>query len=173
MPGYRGRLIWPFVARIRPLDAAATDASVPTNDGYDDVFREPRQIESAGRQEGVDARVEGTAVDIPCQVEDQAWDQLRMARTGNDPQGEVVLVFHFQALELAGHVDATTGTAKVPRVGDRLASIHRSADLSLVQAVTTPLFCVEAQPRSHGLSGLERNLLVCTFRERARSSPKV
>lgn len=174
MPGYRGRLIWPFVARVARLDPAGTDAAIAPDLGYDDVFREPRQV-ADGTQVGVDARAELEAIDLPCQVEDQAWEQLRMMRTGIAAQLEVVLVFHFRDLELRGLVDATTGTALVPRVGDRLASIHRSADLSLVQEVPTPpgLYCVEALPRSHGLSGLERNLLVCTFRERQRSSERV
>ncbi len=175
MPGYRGRLIWPFVARLRPLDPAATDAAIAPSAGFDDVFREPAQVPAAGVQQGVDARAELAAVDLPCQVEDQAWDQLRMMRTGIGAQLEVVLVFHFRDLELRGLVDAVTGTATVPRVGDRLASIHRAADLALVQEVPTPpgLYCVEAQPRSYGLSGGERNLLVCTFRERQRSSERV
>lgn len=175
MPGYRGRLIWPFVARIARFDPEATDAAVPTDAGFDDVFREPRQIATPGVQQGVDARAELAPLDLACQVEDQAWEQLRMVRTGNNAQIEVVLVFHFENLELLGLVDGATGTALAPRVGDRLVSIHRSVDLALVQAVPTPpgLYCVEAQPRSHGLSGLQRNLLVCTFRERATGSEKV
>lgn len=175
MAGYRGRLIWPFVARIARLDPVATDAAVATNEGYDDVFREPRQVETVGVQQGVDARAELPDLDLQVQIEDQQWEALRMMRTGNAERVEVVLVFHFQQLELLGLIDATSGTATAPRVGDRLVSIHRGIDLSLIQAVPTPpgLFCVEAQPRSYGLSGLERNLLVCTFRERARSIEKV
>lgn len=175
MPGYRGRLIWPFVARIARLDPAGTDAAVAPDAGFDDVFREPRQVPTAGVQQGLDARAELDPLDLRCQVEDQAWEQLRMMRTGNGAQSEVVLVFHFADLELAGLVDGAIGTALAPRVGDRLVSIHRAIDLTVVQAVPTPpgLYCVEAQPRSHGLSGGERNLLVCTFRERQLSSEKV
>lgn len=172
---YRGRLIWPFVARIARLDPAGTDAAVSPDAGFDDVFREPRQVEAPGVQQGVDARAELTPLDLPCQVEDESWERLRMLRSGASSQLEVLLVFHYRDLELRGLVDAGTGTALAPAVGDRLVSIHRSPDLSIVQAVPTPpgLFCVEAQPRSFGLSGLSRNLLVCTFRERARGSAKV
>lgn len=173
MPGYRGRLIWPFIARIARLDLAGTaadpDASGPLTSGYDDVYREPIQIPAVGSQVGTNARVELAPIDLPCQVEDEAWETLRMMRTGNVARAELLLVFHFRSLEAAGLVDPTTGDALAPRIGDRLVSIHRTPDLALVQAVPTPpgLFCEEAQPRSHGLSGLARNLLVCTFREPA------
>lgn len=175
---YRGRLIWPFVARIARLDPTGTDHAIVESSvdaGYDDVFREPRQVPTSGVQQGVDARRELADLDVACQVEDQAWERLRMMRTGNVEANEVVLVFHFATLELLGLVDATTGTATAPRVGDRLKSIHSSIDLALVQAVPTPpgLYCVEAQPRSYGLSRLTRNLLVCTFRERRRGAEKV
>lgn len=175
--GYRGRLIWPFIARIAPLDRAATaadpDGVAGFDSGYDDVFREPRQLPTSGTQEGRDARVEGELVDLPCQIEDAAWDQLRMMRTGASQQFEMLLVFHFEALELRGFVDHM-GIATVPKIGDRIVSIHRSVDLSLVEEVPNPpgLFCVEAVPRSHGLSGLHRNLLVCTFRERQTASER-
>lgn len=173
MAGYRGRLIWPFVARLARLDPAGTDAAVASDLGFDDVFREPAQVPD-GTQTGTDARAELEALDLPCQIEDLAWEQLRMMRTGAASQLEVVLVFHYRDLELRGLVDATTGTALAPRVGDRLVSIHRSVDLSLVQQVPTPpgLYCIEAQPRSHGLSGLDRNLLVATFRERQATSER-
>lgn len=175
--GYRGRLIWPFIVRIAPLDRAATAADPDgvggVESGYDDVFREPRQLAEEASQEGRDARVEGELIDLPCQIEDQAWDQLRMMRSGAAMQIEMVIVFHYSNLELRGFIDHT-GTATVPRVGDRLVSIHKQVDMSLIQEVPNPpgLYCVEAQPRSYGLSGLDRNLLVCTFRERQTASER-
>jgi hypothetical protein len=178
MAGYRGRLIWPFVARIAQLDQATTSAD-PDGigghaSGYDPLFRETRQLPALEEQAGRSARVEKEPLDLRCQIEDIAWEQLAMLRTGASSQLELVLVFHFAELELRGLVDAT-GTALAPRVGDRLVSIHRSVDLALVQEVPNPpgLFCEQAQPRSHGLSGLHRNLLVCTFKERPTSSEKV
>jgi hypothetical protein len=176
VPGYRGRLIWPFVARIARLDlegtAADPDGAGALESGFDDVYREPVQVPD-GTQTGTDARLELEAIDLRCQVEDQAWETLRMLRTGNATRLEVVLVFHFSQLEELGLVDATTGDALAPRVGDRLVAIHRYPGGELVQAVPTPpgLFCEEAQPRSYGLSGGARNLLVCTFRERTRGVP--
>lgn len=175
--GYRGRLIWPFVVRIAPLDRAATAADPDGLDvletGYDHDFREPRQLPDEALQQGRDARVEGEHVDLPCQIEDMAWEQLRMMRSGPAPQFEMVLVFHFAMFEMRGLVDHM-GIATVPRIGDRIVSVHRQIDLSLVEEVPNPpgLFCEEAIPRSHGLSGLHRNLLVCTFRERSKASER-
>lgn len=176
--GYRGRLIWPFVARIARLDRASTSADPDglggQTSGYDDLFREARQLPEPDVQHGRDARTELEPLDLRCQIEDLAWDQLRMMMTGPSPSVEVTLVFHFLELELLGLIDSETGTALAPVVGDRLVSIHRSIDLALVQKVRHPpgLYCVHAEPRSHGLSGLERNLLVCTFRERDTSAER-
>jgi hypothetical protein len=125
----------------------------------------------ADSQEGTDARKELADLDLTVQVEDQVWEQLREMRTGTVNSIEMTLVIHFRELEDLGLVDATTGDALAPRKGDRLKSIHHKSDSSLVQAVPTPpgLYVVEAQPRSHGLSGLRRNLLVVTLRDRTRS----
>jgi hypothetical protein len=164
---------------VARLDLAGTagdpDGAGPLTTGFDDVYREPVQVPAVGSQVGTDARAELEPIDLRCQVEDQAWETLRMMRTGNAQRLEVVLVFHFAQLEELGLVDATTGDALAPRVGDRLVSIRRYPGLEVVQAVPTPpgLYCEEAAPRSHGLSGGHRNLLVCTFRERTRGAPGV
>lgn len=176
MPGYRGRLIWPFLARIARLDLASTaadpDGAGALASGFDDVYREPVQVPD-GTQTGRDARAELEPIDLDCQVEDEAWETLRMMRSGNATRLELTLVFHFAQLEALGLVDATTGDALAPRVGDRLVAIVDRATREITQAVPTPpgLYCEEAQPRSYGLSGGKRNLLVCTFRERTRSMP--
>lgn len=168
----RGRLIWPFIARIARIDpasiAADPDASGPLVSGYDEDFREPVRLPAATKVTGPSARAELAAIDLPVQVEDEAWEELRMMRTGDAATTRLTLVFHFKDLERLGYVDANTGDALVPRKGDRLVSIHHKRDGTLVQAVPTPpgLYCMEAQPRSHGLSSLRRNLLVCTFESR-------
>jgi len=175
--GYRGRLIWPFVARFARLDTAATaadpDGAGPLASGYDPIFREPVQVPQSGSQDGQSARQELEDLDLTVQVEDQAWEQLREMRTGSINAIEMTLVVHFRELEDMGLIDAGTGDALAPRKGDRLKSIRHRSDLSLVQEVPTPpgLYVVEAQPRSHGLSGLRRNLLAITLRDRPRSKP--
>jgi len=174
--GYRGRLIFPFVAELARLDlegtAADPDGAGPMTTGFDDVLQAPLRVPD-GTVDGATAETYLSPIKLRCQVEDESWEQLRMMRTGDAPASDVILVFHFKDLELLGYVDATTGDALAPRVGDKLVSIRRSPDDTLVQAVHDPpgLYCVEAQPRSYGLSGLRRNLLACTFRDRPRSSP--
>jgi hypothetical protein len=172
---YRGRLIWPHLARIARLDptaiAADPDAGGPLTSGYDPDFREIVRLPDNAKVTGPSARLELATIDLPVQVEDQEWEQLRMLRTGDSPQIEVTLVFHFRDLERLGYVDADTGDALVPRKGDRLVSlVNKRTDL-LTEAVPTPpgLYCTEAQPRSYGLSSLRRNLLVCVFASRDTS----
>lgn len=173
MPGYRGRLIWPMLARIARYDTAATaadpDGAGPETTGYDPIFREPRRVDD-GSQVGRSAREDMAPIDIPVQVEDDQWEALRMATAGDDPGTAISLIFHFRDLERLGLVDATTGDALCPRKGDRLVAIVDSRTLAVVQAIPGDgIFCVQAQPRSYGLSGLTRNLLMAMFQERAKS----
>src|SRR6185369_14803963 len=139
--GYRGRLIWPFVARFARLDTAATaadpDGAGPLASGYDPIFREPVQVPQSGSQDGQSARQELEDLDLTVQVEDQAWEQLREMRTGSINAIEMTLVVHFRELEDMGLIDAGTGDALAPRKGDRLKSIRHRSDLSLVQEVPT------------------------------------
>jgi hypothetical protein len=179
MAGYRGRLIWPVIARFARLDLSGTaadpDGAGPLTTGYDRDFRAPVAVPASGSQVGTTARRELADLDLEVQVEDQAWEALREMRTGDAERIEVTLIAHFRELERRGLVDAVTGDALVPRIGDRLKSLHKKGSLVLIQAVPTPpgLYVIEAQPRSHGLSGGTRNLLAITLTERATSSPKV
>lgn len=170
-PAWRGALIFPFLARIHPLDLAGTAASpgpgIPS--GFDPHFRVPVRVPN-GTQQGQSARRELPPVELTCQVEDEAWESLQMMRSGNSPNTRVLLVFHFEELEYLGHVDAATGDALMPRVGDRLGAILRHPDGLLVQEMAEKpgIYCTQAQPRSHGPGG-HRNLLVCTFEARDTS----
>lgn len=166
----RGRLIWPMKVKIAPYDAAATasEQGEGVGPGLDPDFREPRRLPEEGLVLGPSSRAEGDLVELSAQVEDEAWEQLRMARSGDIAAINVVLVFHFKELEARDLVDVDTGEATYPRKGDRLEGIYDPRTGALIQRVPTPpgLYCVEAQPRSYGLSSLKRNLLVCTFRSR-------
>lgn len=156
----RGRLINPFKARIGRIDTLQTKTSA----GYDPIFREPRR-----KVDGSSARVEHEPILIPCQIEDGTYEALHQVASGNDPDGRVVLVFHFQDLELLGLVDPVTGVAQL-HVSDRLISLHRYDDETLIQNVgDSGYFCTESQPQSFGLSGGERNLLICTYMTRDAS----
>lgn len=166
----RGRLIFPMKVKIAPLDAAATasEQGSGVGPGYDPDFREPVRLPETGLVVGPSARAEGELVELSAQVEDEAWEQLRMARSGDIAAINVVLVFHFKELEARGFIDEESGDATCPRKGDRLEGIYDPRTGAVIQRVPTPpgLYCVEAQPRSYGLSSLKRNLLVCTFRSR-------
>ena len=173
MRGYRGKLIHPFLVRIAPLDIATTaadpDGAGPLQSGYDKYTKEPVRAPN-GTQRGAPGRKEKEPVDLLAQVEDAAWEALTMMRTGNSARTELTIVIHFPELEARGFVSSTTGAALVPKVGDRLVSIHDTQG-NLIQEVPNPpgLYCMQPQPRGYGLGGA-RNLLVCTFEDRATST---
>lgn len=168
MSGYRGRLIFPVLARIAPLDTAATaadpDADGELQSGYDEDFREPVRVPVPGEQLGVSARKEGTPIDIPVQLKDKAWAALEMMATGNVERSELVLICHMADLERLGLKDAGSGEVTCPRPRDRLVSFHQM-DGTLIRVVPTlpGMFCREAAPRGTGLSGGTTNLLAVTF----------
>lgn len=170
MDSYRGELIFVFMARIAPMDFQGTAG--PQEDGvqsgYDTHFREPVFIPD-GTQTGRSARRELEPVNLPCQVEDEVWEQLQMMKGGNSPQTRITLVFHFADLEQMGLVDAETQEPKAPRVGDRLAGIYKKNGMLAQSVPEVPgVFCVQAAPRAFGFGG-ERNLLVCVFEARDAS----
>ena len=167
----RGRLIFPFLACIGQLDTVATEADPdgagPLTSGYDPDFREPVRVPLVGSQVGSAARRELDPIYVPIQIEDEAWEALSAMRTGDSPRTLLRVVMHFADLERLGYVDSTTGDAKVPRKADRLISIHNYSTRALVQMMPGGgLFCTEAQPRSHGLGSLRRNLLLVVFENR-------
>ncbi len=172
----RGDLIFPMKVRVYPLDLSSTAAPVGSlASGFDDEFREPRVLPAAGAVAGDSARIEGTPYILRAQIEDQSWEEFLASRTGDLDNVEVRLVLHYRDLERASLVDANTGDALVPRKGDRLDAILDPRTEAVIQLVPNPpgLFCVQAQPRSYGLTSLKRNLLLATFRARLPGSPKV
>jgi hypothetical protein len=156
---YRGRLIFPFLIEIAPIDIAASAAS----SGYDPDFRE-RVVQATGDRIGDSRRVEGALYKIPGQFySTDSFRRISMAGTGNlDNSGFTVLV-HFKDLEAQGLIDTSTQTSLL-KVGDRLNAVYRM-DGVLVQTVpASGVFITEAQP-IFGLNGF-RNLLECTFKSR-------
>lgn len=163
---YRGKLIFPFLCEIAPLDivasAADPDGAGPLTTGYDPDFRERVVLPTSDRI-GNDRRVEGALFQIPGQFgSTDQFKRLQMAATGNLDNTGFTILFHFMDLETLGLVEPTTGTALI-KVGDRLNAIY-SMGGELVQVVTSTTFITEAQP----IFGLERtrNLLCCTFKSR-------
>ncbi len=167
----RGRLIFPFLAELHRLDTAAMargDASSGLGPGYDDDFKEPILVDADDDGVAEPFRREHAAVRIPCQVEPEAFEALRMATSGNTPRSSMDLVFHFRDLERLGLVDTATGDALI-RPSDRLGALY-AADGQLVQAVRTPpgLYVTEARPIGFGLNRRRpsRNLLLVSFQDR-------
>lgn len=161
--GYRGRLIFPQIARIYPLDTAAMAASAAP-EGYDDIFREPRALPGEGG--AVVARTEGDPIDLPCQVEVPRFDAARAMAHGIDMSTLLALVFHYGDLERLGLVEDDTGEAKI-RIGDRLEGIYHARTGKLIRRLSQPLFAIQVEDRSFGLTSGERNLLVVTFADRS------
>jgi len=173
----RGRLIFPFLAEIHRLDTAATatedpDGTGPLAGGYDPDFKESVLVDQDGDGVGERVREEHAPVRIPCQVEPEVFDQLRMLASGNAPRSNIDLVFHFKDLERLGLVDPASGDALV-RPGDRLSALYDKAE-ELVQQIQTPpgLYVSEARPIGFGLNRARprRNLLLVSFSDRPRAS---
>lgn len=161
----RGRLIFPFLAELHRLDPLAMSTQPP---GYDDDFKEPALFDSDGDGVGDSFRREHPPVRVPCQVETESLNALRMTPSGNTPQSSLDLVFHFRDLERLGLVDVPSGEALI-RPSDRLGALF-DGDGELVWAVRTPpgLYVTEARHAGFGLFRRRprRNLLVVTFNDR-------
>jgi hypothetical protein len=153
---YRGRLIFPFLIEIAPLDLAATETA-----GYDPEFREPVILPTVDRL-GASARTEGDLIRVPGSLHSpQTSFALQQAATGNFNRLDLLIMFHFSDLETAGLVEASTGTALI-KIGDRLNAIYQ-LDGTFVQKFPNPpgAFVKRAAPL-FGL-GSRRNLLEVSF----------
>lgn len=162
--GYRGRLIFPFIAVIHRLDTTATEAT--PGGGYDPDFRTTKKTYPGNIGVSASTRKESAPVQLRCQVEIGRWELQKQMASGNAVDTTLTTVIHFKELEAKGLVDLASGDPLL-RVGDRLESILRLRDGVLVQAVRKPqsLFATEVQPTAYGL-GRERNLVIITWDER-------
>lgn len=168
----RGKLIFPFLAELFRWDSAAMavapDAAGPLASGFDPDFKEPILVDADGDGVAEPFRREHPPVRVPCQVEPEAFQALRMATAGNTPKSSLDLVFHFRDLEWLGLVDPSTGDALI-RPSDRLGGLY-DVEGRLVQAVRTPpgLYVTEARPIGFGLCRRRprRNLLLVSFEDR-------
>ena len=163
----RGKLIQRFRAAIYRLDTTTTRSS----NHYDDVFREPIQVDGDGDGIGALQRDEHSAVYVPCQVGNRKWEKLEPTDLGSDTDSDFVLYFHMYDLEAASLVDATTGRPLIG-IGDRLDSIRSYLDQTVVvlKFQTPPgMYCVEATPSGWGLhmAGPKVNLVRAVFRSRS------
>lgn len=173
----RGRLIFPFLIELAPLDTAATestdpDGAGPLTSGYDALFRAPvKVLADSDDQVGVKARVEGALIQLPAQIEPDQMEQLAMLLSGESPESNRFrVVCHYNDLEDQGLVNAD-GTPAV-RKRDRLTRIL-DLDGNLVETIPNPpgLYVEQVMSRGWGLGGAvpTRNLLFIDFADRAVS----
>lgn len=168
----RGRLIFPFAASIARLDtvgsAADPDAGGPLASGYDADFREPIVRNVSGVR--TTGRKELTPISVPCQIEPEKLEELRLFGQGNSPAMRITLILHYRHLEQNALIDAATGDPLL-RLGDRLASINDLRTGALVQAIKNPpgLYATMVEPIAYGI-GRRRNLLMIEFADREQGN---
>lgn len=164
MPGYRGRLIFPFNVQLALLNTTAVagdpDLLGPLTSGYDPDFKEMVKVPAVNSQFGTDPTQE-TLVILPAQVEPDAIDVLNSMASGNSPNSAVVMIFHFADLEQLGLVDIN-GRPSI-HVNDRLVAIYTMDGRLVQQMPASPVMnATEITPLGFGLGG-ERNLLLVNF----------
>lgn len=147
MAGYRGRLIFPFMGRfalVNPAGIAADpDLAGPETSGYDDDFRESIMVPGppGSPARGVDVRAANEdLIDIPFQEDLERYaDSNRPSPllSGDSPDAQIFIIFHFADLERLALVDVVTGRPLIKR-DDRLVSVHNFTTSALIQEVRTP-----------------------------------
>lgn len=169
----RGHLIFEFFAELYRLDTLAMatvdpDGAGPLTGGYDPDFKEPVLVDEDGDGVAEPLRLEHPPIRVPCQVEPDALEDLRMTTSGNTPRSSLKLVCHFRDLERLGLVDAASGSALI-RPGDRLGALY-TRDGVHVETVRNPpgLYVTEARPSGYGLHRRRprRNLLLVSLEDR-------
>ena len=163
----RGRLVFTFLAEIYRLDSFAMNQA----GDYDHDFKEPKLVDHDNDGVADLLRREYPPIRVPCQVEPESFETLRMTVSGNTPKSSFDLVFHFRDLENLGLVDKNTGDVLI-KPSDRLNAIY-SRDGELIQSIRTPpgLYVTEARPFGFGLyrKNPSRNLLLVSFEDRTQA----
>lgn len=170
----RGRLIFPFIVELGLLDTAAMaadpDAAGPLQSGYDDEFREPIVVTPpSGSAPGQVFRRE-TFRRFLAQIEDDTAELMEVMASGNSPKSQLGCVFHYKDLESAGAVELVSGKPIIKAPGARLVSIRDPRTGQVIERYDNPpgYWATQSKSMGYGL-GLQRNLLLVVFEERAVS----
>jgi hypothetical protein len=153
-------------ADIARLDVTATRGPVaPFTGGYDNILRTPRS-----RATGVETTQYMAPIQLECQVETEydPTEMLDVKNLGDENTTEIKLCFHFQDLEDNGFVDSN-GKAVMPK-GSKLLRIFDQHYSLLDDYEAMNLVSMQPQPRSYGLSGGFRNLLLVSFRRDTKAT---
>jgi hypothetical protein len=156
-----GWLIFPQYARISRLDTVNTD--------YDHTLKEPRVLPTTDifNPVGVSTRVDAPTLDIPVQVMDYEFEQLRSWISGDSAQNYFFLTTDRYAIERAGLMREDGQ----PMLGkqDRLDAIRDKYGNIMLEIPLEPgLYLQEIRPRSFGMSirNPRRQLYFLYFRSR-------
>ncbi len=172
MPGQAGRLIFPQIAIIYPLDTVTTDSDPdgagPLTSGYDHDLGDVIPYDVGSPAVRTSSRREKSAIRVPVQVETDRYDDTQQVGQGNTLNREMTLVMHAADLKARGLIDAD-GIPTICR-GDRLAEIRHKKTNALIMSVTLPhgLYVEEVRPCSFGLSGGDRNLFLVRLSSRSQ-----
>ena len=128
----RGRLIYRFLAELRRRSFGGAAFADPD-------FKEPRLIDAD--DDGLDDRpmFELPPINVPCQVEPKAFDELSMLASGNSPRSSFELIFQsswkysFQVLCLR-----SWRSDPMPRTASPGIPSRKSAKLSPVKVPENP-----------------------------------
>ena len=163
-------LISPVAAVIYRLDVQGTWTVNPPGtpaQGYDPLLREPIIYDNPTTGARTSTRSELAAVTVPCQVETQTYEELRMVFEGAVPITTLVLVFHRQDLELLSLIDGTTRNCLL-KTSDRIDHLERNGSPgTVVQSFSSPLYIYEVLPGSYGFGPEGHDLEIAYTTHRA------
>jgi hypothetical protein len=161
-------LLQKAVAVIYPLDISATRAKDPAGEpdtGYSNTFDEVIVYDESN--ERTTARTEGTAIYVPCQVENLTDERLRQMITGDAPVTNMAFVFHRRNLEKLSLLDANKDV--ILKKGDRISHLEKyGAPVgTIIKTFADPgLYIYEIRSKSWGFGsdGYDLELVLTTKR---------
>jgi len=160
----RGRLIFPMLVTVAPLDTVATEAA----GGYDSDYHTPKLVDGDADGKGEIATVYGAEFSFKAQIENDMEELQRMTASGDLPNAAVGLVVHLRDMARLGLVTTPRplGVKKADRLvkqQDRTGAVVKTYDAPL-------LYCTHAR-HLDGYIGRRPNLALFVFGDRPQGQP--